>query len=412
MYSSSSAPSGPVATALSNSFHGWVSPGEGAFPGSGGNLRTVYSGAGEYHPYGQHPEDEGYATGAFPAGGLATGAETQEFRISDSDAFNNLRGIAKTSYPFDPFPVQDSPNMRTSALVDNFAQPDLAGVSSLLPGRYSYNTRAGTLSQGILDEFAAGASTFNSLPNAETNWASTNFDGLRKDSQNYAVGRGVNKQVGEGIEPSSIIEQFKQAFVTQDAMDVPLTPFQKSYPNFGSGTVDYGFDEPGAAEASLDILRAYHAILPEGQLAGTKKELMPVFSGVNQEAVEQRPILQSLGKQKNTLYLGGLTELPDDLCIDPREALLAGSNIPADLVQTAGELASALDTLGWNGDTSSLQSSDPWGPRMPNSRMLANPDVQMPQDFYDPTNESTNEPLLFDVQPNIYSYNETGTSYR
>ncbi len=51
----------------------------------------------------------------------------------------------------------------------------------------------------------------------------------------------------------------------------------------------------------------------------------------------------------------------DDLCIDPREALLSGSNIPADLVQTAGELASALDTLGWNGDTSSLQSSDPWG---------------------------------------------------
>jgi hypothetical protein len=351
-------------------------------------------------------------TGAFPAGGLASGAETQEFRISDSDAFNNLRGIAKTSYPFDPFPVQDSPNMRTSALSDNFAQPDLAGVSSLLPGRYSYNTRAGTLSQGILDEFAAGASTFNSLPGAETNWASTNFDGLRKDSRNYAVGNGVNKQVGEGIETNSIVEQFKQAFVTRDPMDVPLTPFSKQYPNFGSGQVDYGFDEPGAAEASLDILRAYHAILPEGQLAGTKKELMPVFSGVNQEAVEQRPILQSLGKQKNTLYLGGLTELPDDLCIDPREALLSGSNIPADLVQTAGELASALDTLGWNGDTSSLQSSDPWGPRMPNSRMLADPGVQMPRDFYDPTNESASEPLLFDTQPNIYSYNETGTSYR
>jgi hypothetical protein len=49
---------------------------------------------------------------------------------------------------------------------------------------------------------------------------------------------------------------------------------------------------------------------------------------------------------------------------------------------------------------------------MSNSRSLATPDVQMPQDFYDPTNESTNEPLLFDVQPNIYSYNETGTSYR
>jgi hypothetical protein len=302
--------------------------------------------------------------------------------------------------------------MKTSALSDSFAQSELAGVSSLLPGRYSYNTRAGTLSQQILDEFAAGASTFNSLPTAETIWGSSNFDGTRKDVRNDAVGFGVNGQVGEGIQADSIVEQFKTAFVTREADDVPLTPFHKTYPNFGSGTVDYGFAEPGADAASADILRAYHAILPEGQLAGTKKELMPVFSGVNQEAVEQRPILQSLGKQKNTLYLGGLTELPDDLRIDPREALLSGSNIPADLVQTAGELASALDTLGWNGDGSSLRSSDPWGPRMPDSRMLAQPDVSMPSDFYDPTGQGASEPLLFDTQPNIYAYNKTDTNYR
>jgi hypothetical protein len=55
------------------------------------------------------------------------------------------------------------------------------------------------------------------------------------------------------------------------------------------------------------------------KLAGTKTELMPVLSGVNQEAVEQRPILQSLAKLKNTLNLGGLTELPDSLTIDPIE---------------------------------------------------------------------------------------------
>jgi hypothetical protein len=401
-----SSSAGPVTTTpLSNAFHGYVSPGEGNYPGSGGNLNAVYAGAGYYN---EHPEDLGYAMGQFPAGGLASGAETQEFRISDSDAFNNLRGIAKTAYPFDPFPVQDHPNLKTSALADNFAQPELAGVSSLLPGRYSYNTRAGTLSQSILDEFAAGASTFNSLPTAETNWGSSNFDGARR---NYAAGTGLNGQVGEGIEADSIVEQFKTAFVTRDAGDVPLTPFHKTYPNFGSGTVDYGFAEPGADAASADILRAYHAILPEGQLAGTKKELMPVFSGINQEAVEQRPILQSLGKQKNTLYLGGLTELPDDLRIDPREALLSGSNIPADLVQTAGELASALDTLGWSGDGNSLRSSDPWGPRMPDSRMLTNPDVSMPADFYEPTGEGATEPLLFDSGPNIYAFNETGTTY-
>ena len=398
----------PMTTALSNVFHGFVSPGEGDYPGSGGNLNSVYAGDGYYHPM---AEDQGYAVGHFPAGGLASGAETQEFRISDSDAFNNLRGISKSSFPFDPFPTQDHPNMRTSALADNFDQSELAGVSSLLPGRYSYNTRAGTLSQHILDEFAAGASTFNSLPTAETAWGSSNFDGTRKDIRNGAAGFGMNRQIGEGIQTDSIVEQFKTAFVTREANDVPLTPFHKTYPNFGSGTVDYGFAEPGADAASADILRAYHAILPEGQLAGTKKELMPVFSGVNQEAVEQRPILQSLAKQKNTLYLGGLTELPDDLRIDPREALLSGSNIPADLVQTAGELASALDTLGYNADASDLRSSNPWGPRAPDSRMLAQPDVSMPPDFYDPTAEGATEPLLFDSEPSIYSYNETGTRY-
>ncbi len=88
---------------------------------------------------------------------------------------------------------------------------------------------------------------------------------------------------------------------------------------------------------------------------------MPVFSGVHQEAVEQRPILQSLAKQKNTLNLGGLTELPDSLTIDPREGFVSGSNIPADLVQTAGELASALETLGHHNDG----GENPWGPRLP-----------------------------------------------
>ncbi len=176
--------------------------------------------------------------------------------------------------------------------------------------------------------------------------------------------------------------------------------------SFGSGNVDFGFAESGADEANADIIRAYHAILPEGQLAGTKTELMPVLSGVNQEAVEQRLILQSLAKQKNTLYLGGLTELPDDLRIDPREALLSGSNVPADLVQTAGELASALDTLGYNNDG----GENPWGPRLPSSRMLAPPDVTVPENLYAPTAEGSGEPLLFDSEPSVLAYNGTGTS--
>ncbi len=134
--------------------------------------------------------DYGYRVGQFPAGGLASGAETQELRISDSDAFNNLRGIAKTSFPFDPFLMQDSPNRKTSALADQFEQPELAGVSSLLPGRFSYNMRASTLSRYILDEFTAGASTLNSLPSAETEWGSSNFDYARRGVMNYAAGSG------------------------------------------------------------------------------------------------------------------------------------------------------------------------------------------------------------------------------
>lgn len=373
-------------TALSNAFHGWVTPGEGDYAGSGGNLNSVYTGDGDYNP---QAEDEGYQIGDFPAGGLSSGAETQEFRISDSDAFNNLRGIAKTSFPFQPYPSQDHPNMENSALADNFAQSDLGGVSSLMPGRYSMNTQAGTLSQGILDEFNAGSSTFNSLPTAAGPWDAGTRGGATVD-------------MGDGGGAASIVEQFKNAFVMGQADDVPLTPFHKTYPNFGSGTVDYGFQEPGADSASAEIIRAYSAILPEGQLAGTKTELMPVFSGVNQLAVEQRPILQSLGKQKNTLYLGGLTELPDDLAIDPRDALLAGSNIPSDLVQTSGELASALEILGYNADMSG--SANPFGPRMPNSNMLAAANVSAPASFYDPTNESSGEPLLF--QTSIYSYNQ------
>jgi hypothetical protein len=363
-------------------------------------MNTVYAGDGYYN---EQPEDEGYAFGHFPAGALASGAEGQTFRISDSDAFNNLRGIAKTSFPFDPYPVQDHPAENGSALADNFTQSDMAGISSLLPGKFNYNTMSGTLGQQILDEFNAGTSTFNTLPNAEGVWGNENFDSNRR--QQNLTGAVYNGQIGENIRPQSIADQFKNAFVISEAQDVPLTPFSKTYPNFGNGQVDYGFNEPGQDSMSNDIIKAYHAILPEGQLAGTKQELMPVFSGINQEAIEQRPMLQSLAKQKNTLYLGGLTELPPDLQIDPRIALLAGSNIPADLVQTSGELASALDTLGWHGADDGLTTSDPYGPRLEASRMLSGDRGTAPANFYTPLETDASEPLLFDTNPNVFFYN-------
>lgn len=397
-----------MSTALSQAFHGQPSYGEGEYPGSGGNLNSVYAGDG-YYEKGRgsraNPADEGYQWGLFPSGALPSGAEAQEFRISDSNAFNNLRGIAKTSFPFDPYPSTDSANQRAASLADNFQQSDMAGISSLLPGKYSYNSAAGTLSQSILDEFNAGTSTFNSLPNGETAYGNENQDKWRRMNNSSAA--GFNQQIQEGINTSNLIDQFRASFTEPAVQDVPLMPFSKTYFNFGEGKVDYGFQEPGADKASEDIIRAFHAVLPEGQLAGTKKELMPVFSGISQSAVEQRPILQSLGKQKNTLYLGGLTELPDELRISPEEALLSGSNIPANLVQTAGELASALDMLGWNNEMNSLKSGNSYGAVMQNSKMLSNENAEkMPPQFYDYLRSNAYEPLLF-ADDNIYQYSSS-----
>jgi hypothetical protein len=355
------------------------------------------------------PQDQGYNTGQFPAGKLPSGSERQEFRISDSNAFNNLRGIAKTSFPFDPYPANDHVNKKATSLNDNFQQSDMAGVSSLMPGKYSYNNKQGMLGKQILDGFDAGTSTFNSLPSAEGIWGVENEDMNRRGPNGMTQGSaGYEDQIQEGIYPQSIPQQFREANVTPAQQDVPLTPFHKTYPNFGVGQVDYGFQDPGADQQSSDIIRAYHAVLPEGQLAGTKKELMPVFSGVNQEAVEQRPILQSLAKQKKTLYLGGLTELPDWLKIDPREALRSGSNIPADLVQTAGELASALDSLHY-APADGLHTSNPYGGALPNSKTLAPSDSHMPKGFYNYLTSETQEPLLFDQGSAIYDYTSAET---
>jgi hypothetical protein len=392
-----------MSSTLGSAFHGQVSGGEGQVPGSGGNNNSVYDGWGEYHGA---ATDEGYMVGQFPSGRLPSGAENQEFRISDSVAFNSLRGIAKTSYPFDPYASGDHPNMKTTALSDNFAQSDVSGITSLLPGQYSYNSMQGSLSNSILQEFDAGTSTYNSLPWARTDSALTHgdVDGNRFASRTSNAQSGRNDQDQQGINPQSLADQHRLAFSSPAEQDVPLTPFHYTYPNFGVGKVDYGWSEPGSDTASDEIIRAYHAVLPEGQLAGAKKELMPVFSGVNQEAIEQRPILQSMGKMKNTLYLGGVTVLPDELTIDPRQALLAGSNVPADLVQSAGELASAFDTLGWN---PSNGSGNPFGQPLPYSQTLAGGQPQpFDPSFYGYMTYASEEPVTFASSGYEYSSNE------
>lgn len=388
---------------LSNNFHGREPEDENNIPGSGGNNNSVFSGWGDVD---KEASDFGYSVGNFPSGEISSGAEKQEFRISDSTAFNNLRGIAKTSYPFDPQPSQDNPNREVTSLTDSFAQSDLAGVSSLLPGKYGYNNQQSSLSNEILQEFDAGTSSYNSLPWAQTAYALENNDaGNMLGSRTSRATSGINFQSQEGINPGSIIDEHRLAFASPAEQDVPLTPFHKVYPNFGTGKVDYGFQEPGADRMSDEILRAYNAVLPEGQLAGAKKELMPVFSGVNQEAIEQRPILQSLGKIKNTLYLGGTTELPDELRIDPRQALLSGSNVPADLVQTAGELASALDSLQFY-DNDSLSTGNAYGAPLRGSRTLSGGAQKMSPDFYGHLGYMGNEPVTFAGAGYEYTSNE------
>lgn len=311
----------------------------------------------------------GYDVGHFPSGAIPVGQQPQAFAISDSSAFNGLRGIAKMSYPFDPNPMTDTPNDATT-LADKFNNSDLSDMSSLANGTTSIKSTA-SLAPKIVSEIT-----------------SKSFDSFDWSLDPYNDGKDQVPSDVPMVQVKSITDAFMKANSRQGVDDVPLTPFHKTYPNFGNGHVDYGFSEPGDEANSQDIIKAYHAILPQGQLAGTKSELMPVFSGINQAAVEQRPILQSLGKQKNTLYLGGFSELPDDLTIDPREALAAGQNAPADLVQTGGELVSALNILGYSG-ADGLHTGNPYGKHLANSKTLKPTDTHIPMGFYNSSNESS-----------------------
>lgn len=327
---------------------------------------------------------DGYNVGAFPAGSLPVGQEPKAFAISDSSAFNGLRGIAKLSYPFDPNPMTDTPN-GANTLMDKFNNSDLADLSSLASGKAVIKSDA-KLAPKITSEISAGS-----------------FDTFDWSLDPYNQGKDQMPTDEPLVEVKSISDAFMKANSRQSVDDVPLTPFHKTYPNFGNGNVDYGFSEPGDGANSEDIIKAYHAILPQGQLAGTKSELMPVFSGINQAAVEQRPILQSLGKQKNTLYLGGFTELPDDLTIDPRQALNTGSNAPADIIQSGGELVSALNILGYSG-ADGLNTGNPYGKHLAKSKTLRSTNTQVPAGFYNSSNEASfNNPYDLTMENTVFS---------
>lgn len=359
-------------------------------PGEGGNLNSMYEGWGTKQPMNS---DFGYAFGQFPVGKLPTGGQPQTFELSDSEAFSGLRGVAKMSHPFAPNPTQDHPLMAQaeSKLTDNFQISDIAGVSSLAPGRFSYNRTRSELGSDILAEFDAGKSTMNTLRNAAGGPDDVNRRSAARPAaiDSFAVGPTTTH-----MDTLSVMDQHRLAAKSTQVDDVPITPFHRVYPNFGSGNVDYGFNEPGTESMSNDILKAYQAVLPEGTLAGTKKDLMPVFSGVNQLAIEQRPMLQSRAAQYKTVYAGGQLELPDEIRIDPRIALMAGSNMPAKLIQTPAELASAFEYMQYQ-QADKLSSTSPYGDHLPPSRTLTGGHPGQRSDWYQPYTASDPEPAVF-----------------
>jgi hypothetical protein len=147
-------------------------------------------------------------------------------------------------------------------------------------------------------------------------------------------------------------------------------PFSYTLPNFGNGEVEFGFADPGAADNSAIIKQFQQAVLPEGKLAGMKKDLMPIFSNIAQNVFEQPMLFQTRGKMKNTRWgLDGASHLPDDLRIDPKAAYNAFENVPTDIPETNAELMLAFESMGYNPNST---SGSLYAPTLPRNTMVQN----------------------------------------
>lgn len=320
---------------------------------------------------------EGYDFNNFPVGKLPSGGPGDAFQMMDNHAFYEagLRGIQHIQFPFAPrieqnnvenADVQENANRQgdknmLQSQFDDYSQlkfPDVPAV-----GQYLKDNQ---MSSSILDEFSAGNSTLNSLPTAATFSNGKNdvgFESYRSLDDQYRSAAGFGKQKN----------------------DIPFAPFAFTYPNFGTadGEPDYGFQEPGASDISEAILAQYSSMLPAARdNAGMVKDLQPIFSGTNVLALEQRPIVQSKGLLKGARWRTGQVELPDDLRIDPRSALLAGSNIPTHMVETYGQLASALDSMGFRGEPNYMDSTTGFGGVLPPSKIVGGNPAQMDPSWY------------------------------
>lgn len=265
----------------------------------------------EYIEEGDDSANVGYDFSQFPAGALSAGGNGQQFVV-----------------PYD-VPAIDT---QMVGLTDQFS-----GGNQFI--RAQPVSDQGTLTQSVMNQFTAGASTLNSLSDA-----ADPFSADRNGRNNGEMGT-----------TGAFGDQFGQQGVNPG--DVPLMPYSATYFNFGNGSVDYGLanqTEPSAAA----IIASFAATLPDGGLAGIKSDLTPTFSSINQVALEERPMLQTRGKMGN--WYGITAHLPDDLRIDPREALLGGGgDIPANIPETTGELQAALTMIkGANGNVGTMWSKN------------------------------------------------------
>ena len=342
---------------------------------------------------------EGYDFNHFPVGKLPSGGPGDAFQMMDNKAFYEagLRGIQHVQFPFAPRVEQLNPggaperaegqlmnNENANSMGDkNMLQSQFDDYSQLkfpdVPAIGQY-LKDNTLSSTILDEFSAGTSTLNSLPTAAT------FTGKGPHAANDVVWDTYK----------SLDDQYRSAAgFGKQKNDIPFAPFAYTYPNFGTsdGEPDYGFQEPGVTDLNQSILDQYSSMLPTARdNAGLVKDLQPIFSGTNVLALEQRPIVQYKGLLHNTLWRDGQTELPDDLRIDPKSALLAGSNIPTNMIETYGQLAAALDTIGYRGEPNYMDSTTGYGGVLPPSKIVGgNPPPMDPSWYsaYDPYDPSS-----------------------
>ncbi len=312
------------------------------------------------YPMNYYDDDEntvGYSFGNFPAGSLPVGVEGQGFRLSDSVGFNGQSGITKTSFPYVAAPVDQNNQL----LQDHFQTGDLVSMSSQLPGKVAGGQT--TMPDSILAQFDAGSSTFKSL----------------SDAVNPFTGDAYDDDSGGNF--SSMEEQHRSAYAKQQgAADLPLMPFSYTTPDFGDGKVDYGYADPNEQDISSAMVKAFQLVRNDTQLAGIKQDLQPIFSNVANVALDDRPIFQSLGKMKNTMLLGGASVYPPELRIAPREALMADSNIPTDMIETSAELAKALESIGYYGGT----GISPYGRQPVKSQMVENTNDAVPLYFSSP----------------------------